>query len=189
MTTMWSSFWRPASGEASRGRPGRQPPAPSSVVNTHIARHDRTTDLATMPTDIPFRMLGSTGERVSAIGLGGWHLGLKKVDEKLAIRIIRTAVDEGINFLDNSWDYNNGSSERRMGKALRAGYRDKVFLMTKIDGRSRTAATRQLNESLRRLQTDMIDLVQHHEIIRFDDPHRIFQPEGAQRALEDAPTP
>ena len=81
-----------------------------------------------MPTDIPFRTLGSTGERVSAIGIGGWHLGLKKVDEKLAIRIVRTAVDEGINFLDNSWDYNNGSSERRMGKALRGGYRPREGL-------------------------------------------------------------
>lgn len=136
--------------------------------------------------EIPHRTLGRTGERVSAIGLGGWHLGLKQVDEKLSIRIVRTAIDSGINFMDNSWDYNNGASERRMGKALRAGYRGKVFLMTKIDGRSRKAATNQLNESLRRLQTDCIDLVQHHEIIRFEDPHRIFDEEGAQGALEEA---
>src|SRR5437588_5508609 len=183
---MWSSFWRPASA-VTRATWDRQAPA-RSATNTHTARPAPTTDLVPMPTDIPFRTLGSTGERVSAIGIGGWHLGLKKVDEKLAIHIVRTAVDEGITFLDNSWDYNNGSSERRMGKALRAGYRNKVFLMTNIDGRSRAAATRQLNESLRRLQTDMIDLVQHHEVIRFDDPHRIFDPEGAQRALEDART-
>jgi aryl-alcohol dehydrogenase-like predicted oxidoreductase len=135
---------------------------------------------------VHYRPLGKTGERVSAIGIGGWHLGLPKVDEKLAIRIIRTAVDRGINFLDNSWDYNNGKSERRMGKALRNGYRDKVFLMTKIDGRSKAAAKRQLDESLQRLQTDHIDLVQHHEIIRFDDPHRIFDPEGANAALLEA---
>jgi predicted aldo/keto reductase-like oxidoreductase len=136
--------------------------------------------------DIPYRTLGSTGERVSAIGLGGWHLGLKPVDEKLAIRIVREAVDNGINFLDNSWDYNKGASEKRMGKALRDGYRKNVFLMTKIDGRSKKEATRQLEESLRRLQTDCIDLVQHHEIIRYEDPHRIFDHEGAHAALEAA---
>jgi aryl-alcohol dehydrogenase-like predicted oxidoreductase len=138
--------------------------------------------------DIPHRKLGRTGEAVSAIGLGGWHLGLKKVTEATAIRIVRRAVDEGINFLDNSWDYNKGASERRMGKALRNGYREKVFLMTKIDGRSAKSAKRQLDESLRRLQTDCIDLVQHHEVIRFEDPHRIFDREGAQGALEDART-
>jgi aryl-alcohol dehydrogenase-like predicted oxidoreductase len=86
---------------------------------------------------MPFRELGSTGERVSAIGIGGHHLGIKQVDEALAIRIIHRAIDEGINFLDNSWDYNDGASEERMGKALKSGLREKVFLMTKIDGRSR----------------------------------------------------
>ncbi len=133
-----------------------------------------------------YRQLGRTGELVSAIGLGGWHLALKHVDESLATRIVRTAIERGINFLDNSWDYNDGASELRMGKALGDGYRDKVFLMTKIDGRSRTEARRQLEESLSRLQTDCIDLVQHHEIIRFDDPHRIFDEEGAQAALVEA---
>src|SRR5947207_5469347 len=113
-----------------------------------------------------YRSLGSTGERVSAIGVGGWHLGLKHIDEELAIRIVRAAIDGGINFLDNCWDYNDGASEIRMGKALRDGYRDKAFLMTKIDGRSKKEATRQLNESLRRLKVDCIDLVQHHEILR-----------------------
>jgi predicted aldo/keto reductase-like oxidoreductase len=88
--------------------------------------------------------------------------------------------------MDNSWDYNDGASEIRMGRALRDGYRDKAFLMTKIDGRSKREATRQLDESLRRLQTDRIDLVQHHEVIRFDDPHRIFHAEGANAALLDA---
>jgi predicted aldo/keto reductase-like oxidoreductase len=133
-----------------------------------------------------YRVLGRTRERVSAIGLGGWHLGLPTVDEQLSIRIVRTAIDRGINFMDNSWDYNGGASEIRMGKALRDGYRDKVFLMTKIDGRSKREATRQLDECLRRLQTDRIDLVQHHEVIRFEDPHRIFDREGANAALTDA---
>src|SRR5438876_3400755 len=133
-----------------------------------------------------YRMLGSTGEKVSAIGVGGWHLGLKHVDEKLAIRIVREAVDRGINFLDNSWDYNEGESEKRMGKALRDGYRDRAFVMTKIDGRNKKEAAKQLDESLKRLDVDYIDLVQHHEIIRFDDPHRIFHAEGANAALVEA---
>ncbi len=137
-------------------------------------------------TAMPYRVLGSTGERVSAIGLGGWHLGLPQVDERLGIRIVRRAVDDGINFMDNSWDYNEGASETRMGKALGDGYRSKVFLMTKIDGRSKREAARQLDESLRRLQTDRIDLVQHHEIIRYEDPHRIFGEEGAHAALVEA---
>lgn len=130
-----------------------------------------------------YRVLGSTGEKVSAIGVGGWHLGSEKVDEQLSIRIVRTAIDRGINFLDNCWDYNEGASEIRMGKALRDGYRDKVFLMTKIDGRSKKEAERQLDESLRRLQVDHIDLVQHHEVLRYEDPHRIFDEEGANAAL------
>jgi aryl-alcohol dehydrogenase-like predicted oxidoreductase len=133
-----------------------------------------------------YRMLGRTGQRVSAVGLGGWHLGLPNVDEQLSLRIVRHAIDEGITFLDNSWDYNDGASEIRMGKALRDGYRDKVFLMTKIDGRSKREALRQLDESLRRLQTDHIDLVQHHEVIRFDDPHRVFDDEGSNAALIEA---
>jgi aryl-alcohol dehydrogenase-like predicted oxidoreductase len=137
-------------------------------------------------SQMPTRELGRTGERVSALGLGGWHLSLPTVTARLAERIVRTAVDRGLTFLDNSWDYNDGASERRMGHALRDGYRQKVFLMTKIDGRSGAAATRQLHESLRRLRTDCLDLVQHHEIIRFEDPDRIFHPEGAQAALEAA---
>src|SRR2546428_12132623 len=118
-----------------------------------------------------YRTLGSNGEKVSAIGVGGWHLGLEHVDEKSAIRIVRSAVDRGINFLDNCWDYNEGASELRMGKALRDGYRERAFVMTKIDGRSKKEATKQLDESLRRLGLDYIDLVQHHEIIRFEYPH------------------
>jgi len=140
----------------------------------------------TAHSEMPYRILGSTKERISAIGLGGWHLGLKKVDEQLSIRIVREAIDRGINFMDNCWDYNDGASEMRMGKALRDGYRSKVFLMTKIDGRSKKEAARQLEESLRRLQTDCIDLVQHHEILRYEDPHRIFDGEGANAALSAA---
>ena len=137
-------------------------------------------------SNMPQRPLGATGEQVSAIGLGGWHLGLKHVDEALALRLVRTALDGGMNFLDNCWDYNGGLSETRMGKALRDGYRQKAFLMTKIDGRSYKEATRQLDECLTRLETDCIDLVQHHEIIRYEDPFRILDEDGAQSALEDA---
>jgi len=133
-----------------------------------------------------YRTLGNTGEKVSAIGVGGWHLGLSHVDEELAIRIVRSAIDRGINFLDNCWDYNEGLSETRMGKALRDGYREKAFVMTKIDGRTKQEATKQLDESLERLQVDYIDLVQHHEIIRFEDPHRIFAEDGANAALVEA---
>ena len=135
---------------------------------------------------MPTRALGRTGETVSAIGLGGWHLALPHVDEPLSFRIVRSAIDNGITFMDNSWDYNDGQSELRMGKALRDGYRDRVFLMTKIDGRSKKEAARQLDESLRRLGTDRIDLVQHHEILRFEDPHRLFDEHGANAALLEA---
>jgi aryl-alcohol dehydrogenase-like predicted oxidoreductase len=137
-------------------------------------------------SDVLYRKLGRTGERVSAIGVGGWHLALKGVTEKTAITIVRRALDSGINFLDNCWDYNEGRSETRMGKALGNGYREKAFVMTKIDGRSKSAATRQLDQSLRRLRTDCIDLVQHHEILRFEDPHRIFDKDGAHAALIEA---
>src|SRR4051812_6182109 len=133
-----------------------------------------------------YRTLGRTGERVSAIGLGGWHIGFSSQSEKDSLAIIRGAIDRGITFMDNSWDYNEGRSETRMGKALKEVGRDKVFLMTKIDGRSKKEATRQLDESLKRLNTDRIDLVQHHEVLRYEDPHRIFDPEGAQAALVEA---
>ncbi len=133
-----------------------------------------------------YRTLGSTGEKVSVIGLGGSHIGSNGVSEQVAIRIMRTAIDRGINFMDNSWDYNQGVSEIRMGKALRNGYRDRAFLMTKIDGRSKQEAARQLDQSLQRLQVDMIDLVQYHEVIRYEDPHRIFDHQGAHVALAEA---
>lgn len=130
---------------------------------------------------IPRRTLGHTGEKVSMVGLGGYHIGNQE-EENDSIRIIRTALDEGINFLDNCWDYNGGQSELRMGKALRDGYRQKAFLMTKIDGRDTRTAANQIDESLRRLQTDHIDLLQFHEVIRMNDPERIFAAGGGMEA-------
>ena len=139
----------------------------------------------TVRGDMRYRQLGRTGEKVSLIGVGGFHIGVQK-DEDESIKIIRTAIDAGVTFMDNSWDYNGGASEERMGKAFRDGYRKKVFLMTKIDGRTKEAAAKQIDESLKRLQTDVIDLLQHHEVIRMEDPDRIFAEGGAMEALLDA---
>jgi uncharacterized protein len=125
---------------------------------------------------IPTRVLGRTGEKVSIVGLGGYHVGMQS-DEQESIRIIRTALDAGISFLDNCWDYNN---------ALRDGYRSKAFLMTKIDGQTKKAASQQLDESLRRLQSDHIDLLQFHEVIRDTDPGRIFAEGGGMEAVREA---
>jgi predicted aldo/keto reductase-like oxidoreductase len=132
-----------------------------------------------------YRELGRTGERVSAIGLAGYHIG-KQQDPDESIRLIRAAIDRGITFMDNCWDYNDGISEVWMGQALRDGYRQKVFLMTKIDGRDKNTASRQIEESLGRLQTDVIDLLQFHEVIRLDDPDLIFAPGGAIEAVQEA---
>ncbi|GMW00129.1 MAG: hypothetical protein AMXMBFR84_12670 [Candidatus Hydrogenedentota bacterium] len=131
--------------------------------------------------EMKYRILGRTGERVSLLGLGGYHIGVP--DEAEGISIIHAAIDAGINFMDNSWDYHAGGSEERMGKALKGPLRDKVFLMTKIDGRTKASAESQLNDCLRRLQTDRIDLLQHHEMIRMDDGDRIFAEGGAMEAL------
>ncbi len=131
---------------------------------------------------MPYRTLGRTGEKISAIGLGGFHIGHPK-DPQESVRIVRTAIDAGVSFLDNSWDYREGESERRMGKALGDGYRRKVFLMTKIDGRTKAAVARQIDESLRRLATDHVDLMQFHEVIRLEDPDRIFAPGGGMEAM------
>ena len=133
-----------------------------------------------------YRTLGRTGERVSAIGLGGYHLGKPNLDEAEAIRIVHQSIERGINFLDNCWDYNGGVSEQRMGKALADGHRAKVFLMTKIDGRTKAEAARQIDESLSHLQTDHVDLMQFHEIIRLEDPDRIFAEGGAMEAMMEA---
>jgi aryl-alcohol dehydrogenase-like predicted oxidoreductase len=129
--------------------------------------------------------LGRCKEKVSLIGLGGYHLGNQE-DPQESIRIIRTGLDEGVNFLDNCWDYNGGESEVRMGNALRDGYRQKAFLMSKLDGRTKPAAASQINESLRRLQTDRIDLLQFHEVIRDTDPDRIFAEGGGMEAVVEA---
>ncbi|MEH2003848.1 aldo/keto reductase [Nostoc sp.] len=148
-----------------------------------------TTPLSTPETtksgEMLYRTLGRTGEKVSIIGVGGSHIGQQK-DEQESIKIIRSAIDRGITFMDNSWDYNNGVSEIRMGQALRNGYRQKVFLMTKVDGRTKQAAAKQIDESLKRLQTDHVDLMQFHEVIRMEDPDRIFAPDGALSAMLSA---
>jgi uncharacterized protein len=134
-------------------------------------------------SEIPYRTLGHTGVKVSCIGMGGYHLGKSEVSETDAIKLVHAGVDRGINFLDNSWDYNKGESEKRVGKAVREGnLRSKVFLMTKNDGRTAEEFNKQLDESLRRLQTDHVDLIQFHEIIRFEDPDRIFAKGGAIEA-------
>jgi predicted aldo/keto reductase-like oxidoreductase len=132
-----------------------------------------------------YRVLGRTGEKVSAIGLGGHHIGRTK-DAAESIRIIRSAVDRGINFMDNCWDYHDGESERRMGDALRDGYRKRVFLMTKFDGRTKASTATQIDESLKRLQTDVIDLMQYHENIRMEDGDRFFAADGPLEALLEA---
>ncbi len=162
---------KPKSGPKSETAPSAsQIPLPSPAVTT---------------AEMPMRELGKTGVKVSRLGLGGAHIGTQS-DEAESIRIIRTAVDRGVTFLDNSWDYNGGKSEERMGKALRDGYREKAFLMTKLDGRTKQAAADQLDQSLKRLQTDRIDLVQVHEVIRMTDPDRVFAPGGAIEAFIDA---
>ena len=130
-----------------------------------------------------YRTLGRTGERVSAIGLGGYHIGHPQLEEQAAIDLMHAAIDRGITFFDNCWDYNNGVSEVRMGKALNGGYRSKIFLMTKIDGRTKKACAEQIDQSLERLQTDHVDLMQFHEVIRLEDPDRIFGEGGAMEAM------
>ena len=131
-----------------------------------------------------YRTLGHTGEKVSCIGMGGFHLGKSELSEGDAIKLIHSGIDRGINFMDNSWDYNKGESEKRMGKALaQGGYRKRVLLMTKIDGRTKEEANKQIDESLKRLETDHVDVLQFHEVIRFDDPDRIFAQDGAIEAF------
>jgi len=144
-------------------------------------------DKTRMDNSIPYRTLGRTGEKISCIGLGGYHIGRSNVSEAEAIKLIQAGIDRGINFLDNSWDYNNGDSEKRMGKALKeSSYRQRTFLMTKIDGRTKETAAKQIDESLKRLKVDTLDLLQFHEIVRFDDADRIFADDGAIEAVVDA---
>jgi uncharacterized protein len=141
------------------------------------------------PTSLPenpammYRELGTTGERVSAIGMGGFHLAKDpSTTAQDAIRLVRSASDHGITFFDNCWDYNDGISEVRLGQALKDGYRQKAFVMTKLDARTAKDYDKQLEQSMGRLDTDVIDLVQFHEILRFEDPDRIFAEDGAIHA-------
>jgi aryl-alcohol dehydrogenase-like predicted oxidoreductase len=152
------------------------------AATTNMLGEAQTQAAANAPSgEMQYRQLGRTGEKVSAIGLGGYHIGVQS-DPAESVRLVRTAIDRGINFMDNSWDYNDGASEERMGDALKDGYRHKVLLMTKIDGRTKQSYQQQLDDSLRRLKVDMIDLVQFHEIIRMEDPDRIFAAGGAMEA-------
>ena len=153
----------------------------AALAITVTSRFPTSAGAAESSGEIPYRILGHTNEKVSIIGLGGYHIGVP--GENDSIKIVRTAIDNGINFLDNCWDYHDGESEIRMGKALQDGYRQKVFLMTKIDGRDEKTATDQLNDSLKRLKTDTIDLVQFHEVIRDSDPNWIFRENGSINAL------
>ena len=148
-------------------------------------RRDGQSVQNTASAEMPYRVLGRTGEKVSCIGLGGYHLGLSHVEEPDAIKLFHSAIDRGINFSDNSWDYNQGESERRVGKALK-GHREKVFVMTKFDGRTKQSALKQLDESLQRLQVDHVDLWQFHENIRLEDPDRFFADGGAHEAMSEA---
>jgi predicted aldo/keto reductase-like oxidoreductase len=156
----------------------------SSSPAAAARRIPRVTSPGTMRGEMLYRSLGTTGVEVSAIGMGGSHLGQATVDEDTAIRLIHEGLDRGINFLDNAWDYNEGRSEERVGKALAEGsYRQKAFVMTKIDGRTKEVAANQIDDSLKRLKVDHIDLLQHHEVIRYDDPDRIFNEGGSMEAV------
>lgn len=164
------------------------PPAPSAAAAVQALPAGQPQGIAEVALgkhEVPLRLLGSTGVQVSMIGLGGAHIG-KQRDEKESIAIIQSAIDRGVTFLDNCWDYNEGKSEERMGKALLGGYRQKAFLMTKLDGRSKKVATEQLEQSLQRLRTDRIDLVQIHEVIRPEDPEACFREGGCIEALVQA---
>ncbi len=168
--------------------------AATALTNEVAAQNQATTSLPKPELAMPksekrgemiYRALGETGEMVSIVGLGGAHIGFQKEPDE-SVRLIRMALDNGINFLDNCWDYNGGESEVRMGRALQDGYRDKAFLMTKIDGRTKDSAAKQIDESLKRLQTDHIDLMQIHEIIRLEDPDVCFADGGTMDAMREA---
>lgn len=185
-----TSFWRidvttSPTPPAEAARPPALPPGLNRPKDP--ADLPFVTDAGERRGEMLYRPLGRTGEMVSAIGMGGFHLGKSKVSDGEAVRLIHEAVDRGLTFMDNCWDYNEGRSELRMGAALaEGGYRDKVFLMSKMDGRTKAEAAKQIDVSLTRLRTDRIDLVQHHEILRYDDPDRIFAEGGAMEAFVEA---
>lgn len=159
-------------------------PGTSAGSSADASRLPRASSPGELRGEMLYRKLGHTGETVSAIGLGGSHIGKASLTDAESIRLIHQAIDRGITFLDNSWDYNEGRSERLVGEALaQSGYRNKAFVMTKIDGRTKDVAARQIETSLQRLKTDRIDLLQHHEVLRFDDPDRIFAPGGGMEAV------
>ncbi len=161
-------------------------PAPSATaVATTAASSRPAATVAPASGTVPLRRLGRTGVEVSAIGLGGYHLG-EAANEAEAARIVHRALEGGLTFLDNCWDYHAGKSEEWMGKALEGGKRQRAFLMTKMDGRTKQACTEQLEQSLARLRTDHIDLVQMHEVIRMEDAEKIFAAGGAMEALVEA---
>jgi uncharacterized protein len=159
----------------------KREPMPSGPLNPAPASKSPAAEGAGLPQ----RRLGRTGVQVSALGLGGYHMGQGGSDED-GVRLIRTAIDEGITFIDNCWDYNEGNSETRAGKALADGYRDRVYLMTKLDARKKAPALAQLEQSLKRMNTDRIDLVQIHEVIYPNDPERCFAAGGCVEALVEA---
>lgn len=136
--------------------------------------------------NIPNKTLGRTGETVSCLGFGGYHLGTI-ADDSEAIQLCQRSIDSGITFMDNAWEYHDGRSEELMGKAL-VGRRDQVFLMTKVctHGRDKYEAMRQLEDSLRRLNTDYLDLWQIHEVVYHNDPELHFAPDGVLEAMEQA---
>src|SRR5690606_15758149 len=140
---------------------------------------------STNEAGIPTRPLGKTGVQVSILGLGGHHIGQIKDDQE-SIDFIRYAIDNGVTFLDNAWEYHDGRSEDLMGRALLNGYRDKAFLMTKHHGRDKKTAMQHLEDSLRRLKTDVIDLWQFHEVVYPQDPAMIFDEGGGIEAAEQA---
>jgi aryl-alcohol dehydrogenase-like predicted oxidoreductase len=140
--------------------------------------------MASVISAVPTRRLGRTGENVSMVAIGGGQLGTSVLSDIEAVHLLHRGIDQGVTFLDNSWDYDEGRSEERMGAAIgRGGYRRRVFLATKFDGRDRQTAAKQLDESLRRLETDHVDLWQFHENIRPDDADRAFAPGGAIEAM------
>jgi predicted aldo/keto reductase-like oxidoreductase len=161
-------------------------PATESQSQSAAERIPRASSPGELRGEMLYRKLGRTGVTVSAIGMGGSYVGQASLTDAEATRLIRQAIDRGLTFMDNCWDYNEGRSEERMGQALQDGYRQKAFLMTKIDGRDKLTAESQINQSLTRLKTDHLDLLQFHEILRYEDPDRIFAPDGAIHAVLDA---
>ncbi|MDI9431378.1 MAG: aldo/keto reductase [Planctomycetota bacterium] len=132
---------------------------------------------------VPTRPFGNTGVNVSILGLGGHHAGRGR-DADASVRLIRKAIDMGVTFLDNAWEYHDGRAEEYMGRALQDGYRAKAFLMTKHHGRDKQTAMQHLEDSLRRLRTDVIDLWQFHEVVYDKDPEMIFAPGGGIEAAD-----